>query len=455
MSNQTAVMIRPASGLAAPAYDVVPAGYEPIEINAPRRLPTREEFEIMRIIASTATSAGEGMVPKNIKTPEAALMVMLAGFEIGMPPITALRRIFPVNGKTELETQAMIGLVKDYDPTARFLVHEYSDDACDVELFRQGESVMRVRYTDADRTAARQGMQAKKDFSHGKVHGPKGDYWPNAKDANGQPIYEDADDSPWTRFRRDMLAYNAFKRCCRLGAPEAINQISSIHRSRQAPAWRLESPEQIAGGDNPALANPLSKALAAGDVNAAALVEEASDATAVPTPEPEPDPPAPPSGTRRQQSARNTAQAARAPVAPPVPAQAPSGDPGSPAPEALLDRIRRQLGLAKKEMTTKDYTLLYTETRDIFQRNARALDLTKLTLGQATECLRHLQMARGEMPDEETPAMTNEREPLPEDEAHEPPPAPEPAPEPEPAAGDPEGDEEDDDGDDDKEGDDA
>src|SRR5207244_565354 len=120
--------------------------------------------------------------------------VLLAGWELGVKPMTAFRHIFVVNGRTEPDAQVMMGLVRAKDPSAQFIFHQYTAEYCDVELRRGGESVIRVMYTIDD--AIRSGQTAK--------------------------------GGPWKQYPRDMCAWAAVKRACRLGAPDLVNAIPSV-----------------------------------------------------------------------------------------------------------------------------------------------------------------------------------------------------------------------------------
>lgn len=163
-----------------------------------RLLPTVGELSVMGKIARTLVQASGHAIPKTVDTSAKAAAIMLAGWEIGLRPMNAFRHIFVVNGRTELDAQAMMGLVKSSDTTADFIFHRYDPDACDVELRRNGRRAARCEYTieDAQRS--------------------------------GQTKSRDGDKSAWTGFARDMLAWAAVKRVCRLGAPDLINVFSGI-----------------------------------------------------------------------------------------------------------------------------------------------------------------------------------------------------------------------------------
>lgn len=172
------------------AVAVNPPGYgQGIVLTPPTRMMNMDELTVMKVIAQTAITARGQAVPKDLDTPGKAMAIMMAGYELGFMPMTSLRHIFAINGRTEPDAQAMAALVLQGDRTARFIWHEYSQDACDVELVRAGRAPVRVRYTRED---AEKSGQLKKG-------------------------------GPWQSYTRDMLAYSSMKRCCRLGAPELVN----------------------------------------------------------------------------------------------------------------------------------------------------------------------------------------------------------------------------------------
>lgn len=51
-----------------------------------------------------------GLIPKDIKTPEAALFCILAGRDLGLSAVQSLRSIRPIQGKLELSADAQLGL---------------------------------------------------------------------------------------------------------------------------------------------------------------------------------------------------------------------------------------------------------------------------------------------------------------------------------------------------------
>lgn len=213
-------------------------------------LPSRDDLEAMALIAGQAVKA-TGMIPASIKTKEQALAILIAGWELGLRPMTALRHVYCVNGKTEIETRAMVGIIRARDKSIQFAWPEYTAEAVTCELSRPGQPVTRVRYTVADAKAS--GQMEK--------------------------------DGPWRRYTRDMLYAAATKRACRLGAPDLINAIEGAMQT-EAEAVSLSMPD--------AQIRVLDQAEASGGIPASAFNDGDEGAMSV-----EVDPPAPPTPAER------------------------------------------------------------------------------------------------------------------------------------------------------------
>ena len=248
MTNQTAIALREEGRLIVPNDSA---------------LVTDSDIRIMSKIAATVLEAG-GMVPDTIKTPQAALAVMLAGHELGIPPFAALRTVFIVNGRTELMTQGLLALLRARDPSAEIIWHQYDAKGADVELFRNGRSMIRVTYNESDRELSKQGY---KKVGQWKATQTGKRYFEQAKDSSGAPKWEMDHESPWQRFPRDMYAYNAVKRAIRLGAPDVLYV-------RPLPP-QVAFMEEEARIEAAAVADetPLQAALISGEITPAAVFE--------------------------------------------------------------------------------------------------------------------------------------------------------------------------------------
>lgn len=171
------------------------ADLAPVEVHVVQAMmPTRDEVAVMNMLASSVAGARGHAVPAAIDSPHKAFAVMLAGWELGIRPMTAFRHLFVVNGKVDVDGQAMMGIVTAKDPSARFYFEVADAQRCKVRLTRAGRPPVTVEYTVED---------AEKSGQKGKS-------------------------GPWVQYTRDMLVWAAVKRLCRLGAPELINAIEGL-----------------------------------------------------------------------------------------------------------------------------------------------------------------------------------------------------------------------------------
>ncbi len=88
-------------------------------------------------------------LPSAIKTPEQALAIILTGQELGWPPMTALRRLYVINGKVELYADGMLALAYGTKELEQF-DRQDSDDQCTIIVKRRGFSPVTSTFTLAD-----------------------------------------------------------------------------------------------------------------------------------------------------------------------------------------------------------------------------------------------------------------------------------------------------------------
>ena len=173
-------------------------------------LATTQHLDQIKALAAMAVAGGSDMLPKNIKSPAQAAAIMLAGYELGLRPFTALRHVYIVGGRTEIETRAMVGIVRARDPRIGFDWPDYTAEVVTCVLTRPGQKPVKVSYTIADANAS--GQTRKKKIWVGEGGQRK------QIEVNG----------PWQLYPRDMLYAAATKRACRLGAPDLINAIEGV-----------------------------------------------------------------------------------------------------------------------------------------------------------------------------------------------------------------------------------
>lgn len=109
--------------------------------------------EIMKVTATEALSLGEtfaksGMFP-DIKTAQQAVVKILAGQEIGIPPFAAMSGIHIISGKPTIGAGLMAATVKGsgkYD----FRVVEQTDQICTIDFFQGKEKIGTSTFTIQD-----------------------------------------------------------------------------------------------------------------------------------------------------------------------------------------------------------------------------------------------------------------------------------------------------------------
>lgn len=198
-------------------------------------LPTKDEMAMMTMLSRSVIQA-RGLIPAQLDTPEKAFAVLLAGWELGVKPMTALRHLFIVGGKVEPDAQIMAGILASKEPESRIEVVALTDDSCTMRIERPARGVRaEYTYTLADAKKA----QLVKPGSN------------------------------WDKFPKDMMRWAATKRLCRAYAPDIINAIadagagamlaaavegrSSRELAEYVDAHALASPELYSPGDRPGI----------------------------------------------------------------------------------------------------------------------------------------------------------------------------------------------------------
>lgn len=77
-----------------------------------------------------------GLLPDTIKTPAAAVAIMLTGRELGIPPMQAFRSVYVVKGKPTLSAQLMGALIRRDGHS--YHVDELNDRRCVITFQRRG-----------------------------------------------------------------------------------------------------------------------------------------------------------------------------------------------------------------------------------------------------------------------------------------------------------------------------
>lgn len=114
--------------------------------------PTAQEFSTMKELGNMAIKSG--FLPTSIKTPEQAVIIMLKGRELGIPPMQAFSSIAVVNGKPTMSAELMLSKIYQNVPGA--IVNFISTDAngCSLEAKRPGGKFTKFSFTMQDATRA-------------------------------------------------------------------------------------------------------------------------------------------------------------------------------------------------------------------------------------------------------------------------------------------------------------
>lgn len=164
----------------------------PINLMPPRTvLPSAEVLFSIRETAAMAV-AGAIALPEGIKTKEQAAAIMLYGWELGIPPMSALNELYIVKGKVSPSAKVMAGLVANREADSRLTIVELTDQKCTLR-FRRPSRALDVEYTVT---------------------------WDDIKRAN-------LAGGTNATYPKDRLTYHCMKRILRVYAPDLIFNLGS------------------------------------------------------------------------------------------------------------------------------------------------------------------------------------------------------------------------------------
>jgi len=99
-----------------------------------------EAWNVMRDQAQVLVKSG--FLPNSVKTPEAAIAIMMTGAEFGFEPMQSFRLISVIQGRPTMNASAIAGLVHKFiaqSGDGKFEVAESTDQRCLIEYRRPGE----------------------------------------------------------------------------------------------------------------------------------------------------------------------------------------------------------------------------------------------------------------------------------------------------------------------------
>lgn len=95
-----------------------------------------------------------GMIPRAIRTPEAAIAIMVKGRELGIQPMHAFSHIHIVDGKPTMSAELMLTMILKNVPDAKVEFLEVSDSACRIRASRPAMGTFEFAFTREDATKA-------------------------------------------------------------------------------------------------------------------------------------------------------------------------------------------------------------------------------------------------------------------------------------------------------------
>jgi hypothetical protein len=167
----------------------------------PSTLPTEREMTLIAQAAGWAL-AGAVSLPRELNSPEKVAAVMLAGWELGLKPMTAIRHLYIVDGRVQPSAELMAGLFQRQEPQGRLEVVGLSETECTMRIVRPSRGVD-ARYTVTMHDVERAGLSKREG---------------------------------WLRYPKDRLRWHCTKRILRIYAPDAINALEAIELASLQPA---------------------------------------------------------------------------------------------------------------------------------------------------------------------------------------------------------------------------
>jgi len=120
-------------------------------------MPSPQEFQTMKELGRMAVQSG--FLPTTIKTPEQAIVIMLKGRELGIPPMQAFSQIAVVNGKPTMSSELMLAMIYQRVPGANVDFIHTDAQKCIIEACRPKGKPARFEFNMDD--AKKAGLASK------------------------------------------------------------------------------------------------------------------------------------------------------------------------------------------------------------------------------------------------------------------------------------------------------
>jgi hypothetical protein len=113
-------------------------------------------------LSLAATLIKSGLLPASVKTPEAAVVIIMTGRELGLLPLQALRSISVVEGKPTLSADLLLALAYKSGHCTGYEILELTDEKCVVQIARNG--IVKPPYSYTIEEARKAGLASRPNW---------------------------------------------------------------------------------------------------------------------------------------------------------------------------------------------------------------------------------------------------------------------------------------------------
>lgn len=111
-------------------------------------IPSTQEFQTMKELGQMAIKSG--FLPVSIKTPEQAVVIIMKGRELGIPPMQAFSGINVIQGKPAVSPELMLALIYKNVPGAVINFVKTDNTTCVIQAKRPGGAFNEFAFTIDD-----------------------------------------------------------------------------------------------------------------------------------------------------------------------------------------------------------------------------------------------------------------------------------------------------------------
>lgn len=201
------------------------------DISLARWQPTEDSMKSWLALADVIKQSEGHSLPKGFDSAAKIATVMMAADAIGLEPRSALLtgRVFLVNGKAQLDGQAMVSLVAKYGGHIEWLEMGESSAKGTIRMPGKPPFTHEFTYAMAEKALLTKSQPAPNWVNDLDDAGNL--IWLKGSDGRSRPKrHQDGmkETNPYLTFTADMLAWKCAERLVRFGAPEVLNGIMAV-----------------------------------------------------------------------------------------------------------------------------------------------------------------------------------------------------------------------------------